>query len=108
MTLKRTLKWLLLALVLLVAIGLGVRAFRSLSGPALQPWHTFVPNELSAAELADGVFAARERFYSWSSIGRRVVSREVPFSTFRIGMTATANIISRREIYKKQHRLLGR
>ncbi len=31
---------------------------------------------MSADELADGVFAARERFYSWSSIGRRVLSRE--------------------------------
>jgi hypothetical protein len=36
-----------------------------------------------------------------------VLSREVPFSPFRIGMTAIANTISRREIYKKQHRLLG-
>jgi hypothetical protein len=62
---------------------------------------------MSAEELARGVFAARERFYSWSSIGRRVMSRELPFSGFRIGMTVIANTISRREIYKKQHRLLG-
>lgn len=68
----------------------------------------FQPRGMSAVELADGVFAARERFYSWSSIGRRVMSREVPFSPFRIGITAIANTISRREIYKKQHRLLGR
>ena len=68
----------------------------------------FQPRGMSAEELADGVFAARERFYSWSSIGRRVMSREVPFSPFRIGITAIANTISRREIYKKQHRLLGR
>lgn len=68
----------------------------------------FEPRGMSAAELAEGVFAARERFYGWSSIARRLMSREVPFSAFRIGMTAVANTISRREIYKKQHRLLGR
>lgn len=67
----------------------------------------FSPRSMSAEDLAHGVFAARERFYSWSSIGRRVMSGEVPFSPFRIGLTAIANTISRREIYKKQHRLLG-
>jgi alpha-beta hydrolase superfamily lysophospholipase len=51
MTLRGTLKWLLLAIVLLVALGLGVRAYRSLSGPPLQPWHTFVPEELRADAL---------------------------------------------------------
>ncbi len=51
MTFGRTLKWLLLAIVLLVALGLGVRAYRSLSGPPLQPWHTFVPQELHADAL---------------------------------------------------------
>ena len=67
----------------------------------------FEPRGMSAAQLAEGVFAARERFYSWASIGRRVLSSDVPFSPFRIGLTAIANTISRREIYKKQHRLLG-
>jgi alpha-beta hydrolase superfamily lysophospholipase len=28
-----------------------VRAYRALSGPSLQPWHTFVPAELRAADL---------------------------------------------------------
>lgn len=67
----------------------------------------FQPRGMGADELADGVFAARERFYGWRSIGRRVLSRELPFSPFRIAMTAVANTISRREIYRKQHRLLG-
>jgi radical SAM superfamily enzyme YgiQ (UPF0313 family) len=67
----------------------------------------FEPRGMSAAQLAEGVFAARERFYSWASIGRRVLSSDVPFSPFRIGLTAIANTISRREIYKKQRRLLG-
>jgi len=68
----------------------------------------FEPRGMSSADLAHGVFEARERFYSWRSIGMRVLDGETPFSPFHIGMTAAANIISRREIYKKQHRELGR
>ena len=68
----------------------------------------FEPRGMTAAELAEGVFEARARFYSWRSIGMRVIGAETPFSPFRAGMTAAANIISRREIYKKQHRHLGR
>lgn len=67
----------------------------------------FEPRGMSAADLAEGVFAARERFYGWRSIARRTFSREAPFSGFRVAMTLIANTISRREIYKKQRRLLG-
>ena len=45
----------------------------------------FEPRGMSADELAEGVFEARGRFYSWRSIGVRVLWREVPFSPFRIG-----------------------
>jgi alpha-beta hydrolase superfamily lysophospholipase len=42
----------LLILVLLAGLGfLAMRAFNSLNGPALEPWHTFVPTELSVDEL---------------------------------------------------------
>jgi radical SAM superfamily enzyme YgiQ (UPF0313 family) len=61
----------------------------------------FVPRGMSARQLADGVFEARRRFYSWSAIGRRV------FGAASIGLTIVANVISRREIYKKQGRQLG-
>ena len=67
----------------------------------------FVPRGMRADELADGVVEARKRFYSWRSIGRRVFSGELPFSPFNLGLTAVGNLISRREIRKKQHRLLG-
>jgi radical SAM superfamily enzyme YgiQ (UPF0313 family) len=67
----------------------------------------FEPRGMTAAALAEGVFEARRRFYGWGSIGRRVFSGEVPLSVFRIAMTAIANTISRREIYKKQFRPLG-
>lgn len=67
----------------------------------------FEPRGMTAAELAEGVFAARERFYGWRSIARRAFAGDAPLSGFRIAMTLTANVISRREIYKKQRRLLG-
>ena len=42
-------------LVLVLAIALlSVRAYRSLGGPALQPWHTFVPVELTVDEMDAG------------------------------------------------------
>jgi radical SAM superfamily enzyme YgiQ (UPF0313 family) len=67
----------------------------------------FEPRGMSPTELVEGVFAARERFYSWSSIGVRVLGGSVPFSPFHASMTAVANVISRREIYQKQYRHLG-
>jgi len=45
------LKWLLIATVAIAAVALGVRSYRALSGPPLQPWHTFVPHELRVDEL---------------------------------------------------------
>lgn len=67
----------------------------------------FVPRGMRPEELSEGVFEARRRFYSWTSIGSRVLGANTPFSAFRVGMTTIANVISRREIYKKQHRQLG-
>jgi radical SAM superfamily enzyme YgiQ (UPF0313 family) len=61
----------------------------------------FEPRGMRAHELADGVFEARRRFYRWTSIGRRLLGAA------SIGLTIVANIISRREIYKKQRRRLG-
>jgi radical SAM superfamily enzyme YgiQ (UPF0313 family) len=67
----------------------------------------FEPRGMSAHDLTEGVFEARRRFYSWRAIGRRVFGAETTFSPFRAGLTTVANVISRREIFKKQHRLLG-
>ena len=39
-------------LAVALAAVLGVRAWDSLSGPPLEAWHTFVPTELSADEIA--------------------------------------------------------
>jgi radical SAM superfamily enzyme YgiQ (UPF0313 family) len=61
----------------------------------------FEPRGMRAHELAEGVFEARRRFYRWTSIGRRLLGAA------SIGLTIIANIITRREIYKKQRRQLG-
>ena len=58
MPVRKTVKWAVIGLVVLGAVGLAVRAYRSLGGPALQPWHTFVPVELRAPDL-DGADWAR-------------------------------------------------
>jgi radical SAM superfamily enzyme YgiQ (UPF0313 family) len=67
----------------------------------------FEPRGMRADQLTKGVYETRKRFYSWRSIGARLLASGVPFSPFHLGMTAVANVISRREIGKKQNRLLG-
>jgi radical SAM superfamily enzyme YgiQ (UPF0313 family) len=61
----------------------------------------FAPRGMSAEQLAAGVFEARRRFYSWGAIGRRILGAS------SVALTIVANVISRREIYKKQRRRLG-
>ncbi len=51
MTIRRLLTFLLVALLLLAAAGFALRAARSVRGPSLQPWHTYVPVELDANAL---------------------------------------------------------
>lgn len=68
----------------------------------------FEPRGMRADDLANAVFEARRRFYSWRSIGVRVLGADTPFSPFRTGLVTVANMISRREIYNKQERYLGR
>ena len=48
---KKVMTRLLIAILLVGAGALAVRSYRSLQGPELQPWHTFVPVELRAEEL---------------------------------------------------------
>jgi alpha-beta hydrolase superfamily lysophospholipase len=51
MRLKPILYRVLFVILLVTTVGLGIRTYRTLQGPPLQPWHTFVPVELRAAEL---------------------------------------------------------
>lgn len=67
----------------------------------------FAPRLMSPEQLAEGCFEAKRAFYAWSSIARRVLDNDNRFSWFSTGMTAIANVISRRETYLKQGRRLG-
>lgn len=67
----------------------------------------FIPKGMSAEQLASGCYEAKKAFYGWSSIAKRVFGSNRRFSFFGASMTTIANVISRREIYKKQGRLLG-
>lgn len=67
----------------------------------------FAPRGMRADELTEGIIEIRRRFYSWRSIGTRMLGTGVPFSPFHLGITASANFISRREIFNKQDLVLG-
>lgn len=67
----------------------------------------FSPRLISPEQLAEGCFEAKRSFYSWSSIAKRVLDNDNQFSWFSTSMTTIANLISRREVYRKQGRRLG-
>ena len=69
---------------------------------------TFEPKGMTADELTAGCFAARIRFNTWRSIGNRLFDRQANFrSPYRAAIYCAANLVSRREIYRKQARRLG-
>lgn len=67
----------------------------------------FTPRGMSAEELAEGCYEAKRQFYAWGAIGRRVLGSDRRFSPFGTAVTALANLISRREVHRKQGRPLG-
>jgi alpha-beta hydrolase superfamily lysophospholipase len=79
MGITRVLKWLLIGILLIGAALLALRAYRALSGPPLQPWHTFVPTELREAELdrADWARYVAQEAQMFESI-RQEVSQKLP------------------------------
>jgi alpha-beta hydrolase superfamily lysophospholipase len=48
---RKLLRIVLVLLVVALAAGLSIRAWRAAGGPPLEPWHTHVPVELDAAQL---------------------------------------------------------
>lgn len=66
-------------IVAVAATVFAVRAYDSLGGPPLAPWHTFVPDELSVAEMDatdwSGYLAAEERIFQSVTDN---VTRELP------------------------------
>lgn len=67
----------------------------------------FTPRSISPEDLAEGCYQAKKDFYSWKSIALRIFDSDAKWTTFRTAMTGIANVVSRREIYNKQHRILG-
>lgn len=67
----------------------------------------FEPGRIGSAQLTQACFEAKRDFYAWGDIARRTMSKERPFTWFTAANTLIANVISRREIYRKQGRALG-
>jgi radical SAM superfamily enzyme YgiQ (UPF0313 family) len=67
----------------------------------------FMPKSMPPEEFAQKCFEAKRAFYSWTSIVQRILGSEAGIDWFRTGMVGLANVISRREILRKQSRLLG-
>ncbi len=69
---------------------------------------TLSPRNMTPQQLTDGCFAARRSFNTTQSILYRLFDRRSNFSSlYRAGIFLVANLISKREIYRKQSHPLG-
>jgi len=67
----------------------------------------FRPRLIAPDVFAEKCFEAKKAFYSWRSISDRVFRTEAGIQLFRTGIVGLANLISRREVLRKQYRPLG-
>lgn len=67
----------------------------------------FRPKLIDPEEFAQKCFEAKKTFYSWRSITSRVFGTEAGVHPFRTSIVSIANLVSRREILRKQFRPLG-
>lgn len=67
----------------------------------------YVPKNMTAEELRDGCYNMRTKFYSIPCILRRLFANPVHFRPWNLLVFILANLISRREIQKKQGQMLG-
>jgi len=69
---------------------------------------TMQPKNMTAEELTEGCFSARQKFNTMKSIFYRINDRRTNLrSPLRAGVFLLSNYVSRREIYRKQRRALG-
>jgi radical SAM superfamily enzyme YgiQ (UPF0313 family) len=69
---------------------------------------TFRPRGMTADELTEGCFRARREFNRYTSIARRALDPGANCrDPYRLGLFAVSNLVSRREIWRKQGRRLG-
>ncbi len=66
-----------------------------------------VPKLMTPEVFAKRCFEAKKRFYAWHSIARRLLFSRNRFDLFRFGMVLLANVVSRKEVLRKQHKQLG-
>jgi radical SAM superfamily enzyme YgiQ (UPF0313 family) len=67
----------------------------------------FYPKKMAAEQLTAQCFLAKKKFYSYPSIIRRLLSFNKPTKWLDKGVALLANIISHREIIRKQGKALG-
>ena len=67
----------------------------------------FIPKHMSPKQLQDGCLKMRTDFYSAKCIWKRLISNPIHFLPLNFFVFILANIISHREILKKQGQLLG-
>jgi radical SAM superfamily enzyme YgiQ (UPF0313 family) len=69
---------------------------------------TFRPRGMTPDELTEGCFRARRQFNRYSSICSRALDLAANGrDPYRLGLFAASNLVSRREIFRKQGRPLG-
>lgn len=85
----RALYWTLGLLVLLMVGFLGLRAYKSLQGPQLEPWHLYAPTELTIDEIDRGDWRqyveAEDRIFASvkENVGDKLeVEERVPFNRY--------------------------
>ena len=66
-----------------------------------------IPKQMTPELFASKCFEAKKRFYAWHSIASRLLLSKTKFNLFRFAMVALANIVSRKEVLRKQHKTLG-
>jgi len=67
----------------------------------------FNPRQITADCFAENCFEVKKRFYSWRSMAKRLMFSDTKFNFFRFSIVLFANIISRKEILRKQYKRLG-
>lgn len=67
----------------------------------------FIPKNMTPEELQEGCLAIRTRFYSYPCIIKRLFGNAYNFLPLNFFVFMAANLISRREIKKKQGQMLG-
>jgi radical SAM superfamily enzyme YgiQ (UPF0313 family) len=65
------------------------------------------PPKMAPEEFSRLCFEAKKRFYAWGTLSKRVFAPGAGFNLWNLKTFGIANLISRREVYRKQFRFLG-